>query len=53
MTAMRTGSWTWLAAMPAPLASRMVSIRSSISVWISGEASSSRPTSRARWRSTG
>ena len=50
ITATRTGSWTWLAAMPAPLASRMVSIRSSMSRCISADASSSAVISRARWR---
>src|SRR4051812_22835998 len=50
---MRTDSCTWLAAMPAPLAARIVSIVSSISCWISGEASSSRISTRVGWRSTG
>src|SRR5688572_24954540 len=53
MTAMRTGSCTWLAAMPAPWTACIVSMRSSISACISGDASSSGVTSRARSRSTG
>src|SRR5580658_3439265 len=53
MTQMRTGSCTWFAAIPAPAASRIVSTMSSMSRWIGGLASSSRVTSRARWRSTG
>src|SRR3954453_10878886 len=50
---MRTDSCTWLAAMPAPLAARIVSTMSSISCWISGEASSSDVSMRVGWRSTG
>src|ERR1700736_823869 len=53
MTQTRTGSCTWLAAIPAPFASRIVSTRSSMSRCIGAAASSSCVTSRARSRRTG
>src|SRR5688500_9255416 len=53
MVAMRSGSPTWLAAIPAPSAACIVSTRSSISACTSAVASSSRVTSRAGCRSAG
>jgi hypothetical protein len=52
-TKMRIALPTWGAAMPAPFAARLVSIRSSMNCCISAESSSCRVTERHTSRSTG